>query len=133
MFCSNCGYEVEEGNKFCQNCGNPIIQNTETIEDKHVVNRTVSNTSMSVEATSIIAYMTWIGFLIAYIAGDKEGAKFYLNQALVFNIFAMGIIIPIIGWLWAIFILVCFILGIIWAANQEPRELPLIGSIKILD
>lgn len=99
---------------------------------------------MDTKTTSWVSYLTWIGWIIAYCAGDKEGAKFHLNQSLVLNIFSLGLVfvsfilifIPIIGWIliWAcrIFLLVCFILGIIAAANQEEKELPLIGKIKIL-
>ena len=38
---------------------------------------------MDKKITGIVAYITWIGWLIAFLAGDKEGAKFHLNQALV--------------------------------------------------
>ena len=41
---------------------------------------------MDKKVTGIIAYLTLIGWLIAYLAGDKEGAKFHLNQALVLAI-----------------------------------------------
>ena len=38
---------------------------------------------MNKKTTGIIAYITWIGWIVAFCAGDKEGAKFHLNQALV--------------------------------------------------
>lgn len=99
---------------------------------------------MDTKTTSWVSYITWIGWIIAYCSGDKEGAKFHLNQSLVINIFTTGlwlisfilIFIPILGLLliWAIriFLLVCFILGLIAAINQEEKEIPLIGKIKIL-
>ena len=34
---------------------------------------------MDTKTTSIVAYITWIGLLIAFCAGDREGAKFHLN------------------------------------------------------
>ena len=24
MFCTNCGYELKEGDRFCENCGTPV-------------------------------------------------------------------------------------------------------------
>ena len=33
------------------------------------------------KVTSIVAYLSWIGLLIAFVAGDREGAKFHLNQS----------------------------------------------------
>ena len=38
---------------------------------------------MDRKTTGIIAYLTLVGWLIAFCAGDREGAKFHLNQALV--------------------------------------------------
>ena len=99
---------------------------------------------MDKKTTSWVAYLTFIGWIVAYLAGDKEGAKFHLNQALIIwlgvvCLYAASMIlvfIPILGWLaaWAanIFLFVCWIIGLINAINQEEKELPLIGQIKIL-
>lgn len=87
---------------------------------------------MSTKVTSILAYCTWIGWLIAFFAGDKEGAKFHLNQGLVVMLFSLAAIIPVIGWIWEIFIIVCMVIGIIAAAKDEEKEVPLLGQIHIL-
>ncbi len=87
---------------------------------------------MDKKTTSIVAYITWIGLLIAFLAGDREGAKFYLNQALVIWIFSFLGAIPCIGWIWAVFMLVCWIMGLIAAINQEEKPVPLIGKIQLL-
>lgn len=87
---------------------------------------------MDAKTTSIVAYITWIGLLVAYLAGDKEGAKFHLNQALVIFLFTLLSIIPCIGWIWAIFMLVCWVMGLVAAIQQEENEVPLIGKIRIL-
>ena len=87
---------------------------------------------MDKKTTSIVAYITLIGLIIALCAGDKEGAKFHINQALVIWLFSLLALIPCIGWIWAIFMLVCWIMGLIAAINQEEKPVPLIGGIKIL-
>lgn len=102
---------------------------------------------MDAKTTGIVAYLTWIGFLVAYLAGDKEGAKFHLNQALVLAIagLALSVIasitafIPFIGWIISIVagiadivVLVLMIIGIINAVNGEEKPLPIIGGIQIL-
>lgn len=87
---------------------------------------------MDAKTTSIVAYMTWIGFFVALLAGDKEGAKFHLNQALVILIFFIPVFIPCIGQIWGIFMVVCWILGLVAAINQEEKEVPLIGRIRLL-
>ena len=52
---------------------------------------------------------------------------------------ALGVVaaIPILGWIVSaagyVFSIVCFIMGIINACNGEMKELPLIGSIKLLN
>lgn len=70
---------------------------------------------MDKKTTGIVAYITWIGWIVAFCAGDKEGAKFHLNQALV--IFLAQIVasvirlIPyvggVVGAILSIFLFVC--------------------------
>ena len=95
---------------------------------------------MDTKTTGIVAYLTWIGLLIAYLAGDKEGAKFHINQALVIFLFSIagGIVtaIPFVGWiiggLWDLFMLACWIMGLVFAIQAQEKEVPLIGKIHIL-
>ena len=99
---------------------------------------------MSKKVTGVLAYIGIIFWLIAYLAGDKEGAKVHLNQALVVAIF--GIVcsvavfvlgfIPfvggIIGAVVSILPLVAMIMGIVFAAQDKEQEIPVIGTFKIL-
>jgi len=94
---------------------------------------------MDKKVTGIVAYISIVGWLIAFLAGDKEGAKFHLNQALVIDILQiiLGALaaIPVVGIIAGIVSLVVFvfwILGIVSAIKEEEKELPLIGAIKIL-
>lgn len=87
---------------------------------------------MDTKTTSIVAYLTWVGLLVAYLAGDKEGAKFHLNQALVIFLFSLLSVIPCIGWIWGIFMVVCWIMGLVAAINQEEKEVPVIGKIRLI-
>ena len=101
-----------------------------------------SNASIDPKTAGIICYITWIGFLIALLAGDKNHPflKHHLNNALIILIgsFALGVvaIIPILGWIAAsvgeIFLFVCAIMGIVGAINGQETELPLIGQFKLL-
>ena len=87
---------------------------------------------MDSKTTSIVAYLTWIGLIIALVAGDREGAKFHLNQALVIWLFGLLSCIPCIGWLWGIFIFVCAVMGLIYAVNGEEKAVPVLGGIQLL-
>lgn len=95
---------------------------------------------MDTKTTGWVAYLTVIGLIVAFCAGDKEGARFHLNQslAIVLAVF-VGLVTllvpyvgPVIGGLWLVFCLICRILGIIAAINQEEKEVPLLGMLKIL-
>lgn len=87
---------------------------------------------MDAKTTGIVAYLTWIGLVIAFVAGDREGAKFHLNQALVLWLFGLLGIVPCLGWIWGIFVFVCVIIGLVAAINGEEKEVPLLGQIKLL-
>ena len=87
---------------------------------------------MDTKTTSIVAYITWIGLIIALVAGDKEGARFHLNQALVIFLFGLLTPIPCLGQIWGIFIIVCWVMGLIAAINQEEKPVPLIGGITLI-
>ena len=87
---------------------------------------------MDKKTTGIVAYLTFIGLIISLCAGDTQGAKFHLNQALVIWLFSLLGVIPCLGQLWLIFVFVCWILGLIHAINEEEIPVPLIGGIQIL-
>ena len=109
---------------------------------------------MDRKLTGVVAYLTWVGLLIAYLAGDREGARFHLNQALVIwlagTIFgiATGILsvlsgLPLLGWIVAalvglislvggIFFFVCWLMGLIYAIQEQEKEVPLLGKIRLL-
>ena len=100
---------------------------------------------MNKKTTGIIAYITWIGWIVAFCAGDKEGAKFHLNQALVLFLanVVWGIVakilafIPILGWIALgvgyLVLFVFWVMGLVSAIQGEEKPLPLIGEMHILD
>ena len=87
---------------------------------------------MDKRITGIVAYITWIGLLIALVAGDWKAAKFHVNQALVITLFSLLSAIPCIGWVWGIFMLVCWIMGLLAAINEEEKPVPVVGKIVLL-
>ena len=102
---------------------------------------------MDKKTTGIVAYITWIGLIIALCAGDKEGAKFHLNQSLVIwlaeivvgLIAAVGGYIPVVGLIISLIAGICqlvlavfWVMGLINAIKEEEKPLPIIGGIQIL-
>jgi len=102
---------------------------------------------MDKKLTGIVGYITWIGLIVAFCAGDREGAKFHLNQSLVIwlaeivlaVIAAVTGFIPVVGWLVSLVVGICqlvlvvfWVMGLISAIKEEEKPLPLIGGIQIL-
>ncbi len=92
---------------------------------------------MDKKITGIVAYITLIGWAIAYLIGDREGAKFHLNQALVLGLAELlaGIIGRIIGFVGSVLGIVLFVLWVIalvGAMQGKEKKVPLLGDIVLL-
>ena len=91
---------------------------------------------------AVIAYITWIGFFIALLVGDRNDdfTRMHLNQALVLNIagIAAGVIaiIPLIGTIAGgvleIAVWVLDIMGIVRAATWSMEPLPFISDFRLI-
>lgn len=85
---------------------------------------------MNSKTAKILSYITWVGWLVSFLSGDKEndpGLKQHLNQALICNIAAI-IPIGITQLAAAIF----GIWGLIKAIQDDDEPLPLIGTWTII-
>ncbi|MCI9435669.1 MAG: hypothetical protein HFH85_00605 [Lachnospiraceae bacterium] len=94
---------------------------------------------MDKKTTDIVAYITILGWLAAYVAGEKEESKFHLNQGLVINlafiILAFLTRIPLVGILAGLLqigVFVFWVMGLIYAVREQDNEVPLLGCIKLL-
>ena len=102
---------------------------------------------MDAKVTGIVSYLSWIGWIIAFFAGDKEGAKFHLNQSLVIMIGmtvlsilsvvagvipVVGLIISLVVGILSLALFVFWIMGLIAACKQEEKAVPVIGIIQLL-
>ena len=92
-------------------------------------------------------FVPLIVWIVAYCAGDKNGAKQHLNQSLVLIILGLAcsivcgilVIIPIVRILTSILNLLVVVVtivfvvwGLITAITGEDKKLPYIGDIAIL-
>jgi len=90
---------------------------------------------MSTKNTNILAYILWplaLARILFHTETEKAACKFHLNQAIVISLFSALGAIPCIGWIWAIFCLVCWVLGLISAINEQEKEVPLIGKCRVI-
>ena len=84
----------------------------------------------------ILSYLSLIGLIIVGCSEPNTQKSDYLlfhfNQSLALLLFSLLSGIPIIGWIWAIFIIVCEIIAIIYAARGEMKSVAFFGNIKIV-
>jgi uncharacterized membrane protein len=92
------------------------------------------------KTVAIVSYLTLIGFIAAIIIHSNKKTKlgaFHLRQMLGFIlswlVLFVLIFIPIIGWIlipvFYIFMLVCWIMGLIAAINGQMKPMPLVGPM----
>lgn len=107
---------------------------------------------MKKKTTDIVAYLTWIGLLVAFLAGDRKNSKFHLNQALVLfvtevawqiiyrvaavvlNFLSFGLlgsILYAINTIIGLLFLVLLIMGLVNAIQEQEKPLPLIGWLVL--
>jgi Predicted membrane protein len=102
---------------------------------------------MDAKVTGIVSYISWVGWLVAFLAGDKEGAKFHLNQSLVLMIGmtvlpivsavvgfipVVGFIVMLVAGLCSLVLLAFWIVGLVGAIKGEEKSVPIIGNIQLL-
>jgi len=91
------------------------------------------------KSTAIIAYITIIGLIVAFIMNnDKKNpfSSFHIHQVLGLAVTGLFIgiigIIPVIGWLVAIvgsvLLLIMWISGLINAVNGKEKPMPVLGK-----
>ena len=95
---------------------------------------------MDKKTTDIVAYLTWIGLIIAFVMGDREGSKFHINQSLV--IWLAGTVVGLVNWIpliggligavGGIFCAACWFIGIISALQGTEKPVPFLGQFKLL-
>ena len=105
-----------------------------------ILNNKMSGT-LNARVTGILAYMTWIGWIVAYLIGDRDGAKYHLNQSLV--LLLSNVIVTLVGHFGSAASLLSEAamigLGFLWltgfsyAFKGENKEIPVLGSIHILN
>ncbi len=102
---------------------------------------------MSKRATDIVAYLTPIGLILAFLFGDREESRFHLNQALVLwsagvllNLIVricgyiplVGALVAIVGWIINVALTISWIIGFISAITGTEKKIPILGEISLL-
>jgi len=97
--------------------------------------------------TDVVSYLTWVGLVIALVAGDRYASRFHMNQSLAIWMTSTlaGIAIKLVGWIpvvgWIlrialgvveIFCAVCWFIGIIGALQGTEKPVPVLGQVQLL-
>lgn len=77
-----------------------------------------------------VAYITWIGLLVAFITGkENRYVMYHVQQSLITMLFALLVIIPILGWIIALCCFVFLIIGLINGFSGNVKPVPVIGTL----
>ena len=85
---------------------------------------------MNQKTTGIVAYLTWIGLLVALVMTKEksEYTSFHMRQSLgLCLLFVLGII-PFLGYLIIILVFILWIIAFIGALNGEKKLVPIVGE-----
>ncbi len=100
---------------------------------KKTTTKTASKSSDSDDVLAVVAYLTLIGWIIAFVLNrEKNNAlvRYHEKQSLI--IMLVGLVlgwIPIIGWLLSIALLVFWVMGLLNAINKKQVPVPVIGKL----
>ncbi|MBO7364777.1 MAG: hypothetical protein J6Z23_04005 [Lachnospiraceae bacterium] len=88
----------------------------------------------------ILAYLSWLVLIPFFVAKESEFARFHVNQGLLLAVVEIIAVIiglipfvgPIIAWLVNICCAILSIIGILNVVNGKAKELPIIGSYRLI-
>lgn len=140
-FCNVCGSQLDDNALFCAVCGakisspEPQPQPQEPQPQQFQQPFDEYNMQADIAANKNLAALGYIGMIIIALvaAPNSRFIRFHANQALLLGLFSIPAAIPFIGWIWGLFCVVCFIMGISNALTGQFKELPLIGKFRIIN
>lgn len=85
----------------------------------------------------VAVWFSIVGVILAYFGGDVNGQRseylrFYANEGLIFFLFSLIGIIPVVGWIWGIFLCVCQIIAIVNACKGVAKPVLFFGTLRII-
>lgn len=148
MFCPNCGKQVQQGLNFCDGCGANLGMNQQQNMNQNYQQQNLNMNQNDVQSGKAMAILSYFGILslIPYFSEkNNQYVRFHAVQGV--NLFIVNTILmavsslinnfvgSLLSWPFSIastFLWILEILGVVYAAKGEQKELPLISKIKIV-
>lgn len=97
-FCQNCGAQIENGVKFCINCGQPVRQQTAQQPTYQQPNVIINNVN-TVTVPNGREKNKWVAFLLCLFLGPLGAHKFYEGKVGMGILYLLTAGLVGIGWL----------------------------------
>ena len=150
-YCQNCGASMQDGVRFCPNCGAPANAQHTTPNYADVT----QTPDMDIANNRAVSYLSYLGFLFLIplvTAGNSPFARFHANQGLVLFLFeiALGVLVSILSPIllmafWVVGAFLVVILQVVWllplifaivgmlnVSRGYMIKLPIIGNITLI-
>ena len=133
-FCSKCGSQLNEGDKACGNCGEPVGGAARSPE-------TTSSNDMWMGILSYLGILALIPYLVKdqtpfVRAHAVRGINLLLLEVIAWVAVGVFSWVPVLGGILSTVVgLASFalsLIGIINVANKDNKDLPFIGSIRLI-
>lgn len=100
MFCRNCGKEIEDGVKFCPDCGANVSTGDTQVKPEYqqpVIN--VVNTNTNVNSFGYEHKSKWVAFFLCLFLGEFGAHRFYVRKTGTGIIWLFTVGLFGIGWI----------------------------------
>ena len=158
-YCAKCGSPQNIGERYCRGCGAPINSSQSNNSpfyggQSYNSQSTNNNTAVATDNTKVFSILAYLLFFVPLLAGahkTSEIVKFHTNQGIVIAIsygiwmilraiigsiagyvFGFGTIVSLLFSLTSLVFLTLTVIGVLNAANDRMKPLPVIGRFVIL-
>jgi len=149
-FCGKCGTKLDDGVRFCSNCGASTEPPREQSAQQNnqgskfqALNNTPDTTAafdaqdiQNNKTMAILAYLSWLVLIPLFAAKDSKFARFHVNQGLVLAIaeIIFGVVYGILTSIlllisWRLYFLVT-ILGLVWLVFLALSIIGIVNAVS---
>ena len=91
MYCKYCGTEIENGSKFCKQCGVDLNDTRET-NQKQTIKKNRFKSISKIGQSAILLYILWLLIIASYVLANSEESHF--KDEILYTSLNLVIILP---------------------------------------